>query len=103
MLSFSLFFFLKIKRIARQVALDPQFGDMSPHYTAYDAMFSSLYGDPSFVRMKNSTFTELFASICSPKFGMDEGCALFAVNFYGEDDRTMSKYQYQVRIHDVCC
>jgi hypothetical protein len=59
-------------------------------------MFSTLCGDPSFVREKTSTFKDLFNSICSPEFGPEEGCGMFAVDFYGGSDRTLSIYEYQV-------
>lgn len=73
-----------------------QYGDIIAQYTSFDAMFSALYGTPRFVRHKNSTFSDLFSSICSEKNGVEEGCAVFSVNFYGGKDRTISKYEYQV-------
>jgi hypothetical protein len=76
----------------------PNFGDLAPQYVSYDAMFSTLCGDPSYVRDKASTFCDLFASICSPKYGSEEGCAVFAVDFYGAQDRTLSIYEYQVSV-----
>jgi hypothetical protein len=59
-------------------------------------MFSTLFGDSTYVRQKTSTFTDLFSSICSPQFGAESGCSLFSINFYGGKDRTLSKYEYQV-------
>ncbi len=61
-------------------------------------MFSTLFGDSKYVREKTSTFRDLFSTICSEGEGASEGCALFAINFYGGDDRTLSIYEYQVRI-----
>ncbi len=59
-------------------------------------MFSTLIGDPSYVREKTSTYKDLFSTICSEGVGADEGCALFAIDFYGGQDRTLSIYEYQV-------
>jgi hypothetical protein len=81
---------------ANYVAKDPVFGDLATQYASYDAMFSTITGDPSFVRNKTSNFRDLFASICSPQYGSEEGCGMFAVNFYGDLDRTLSIYEYQV-------
>lgn len=84
--------------MARRVSSDDKIGDIYAQMLAYDAMFSSLIGDPSFVRHKNSTFTDLFASLCSSTDGAEEGCSLFAINIYGGDDRTLSIYEYQVSV-----
>ncbi len=37
----------------------------------------------------------MFSSICSPQYGSSEGCAIFAINFYGNKDKTLSIYEYQ--------
>ncbi len=63
---------------------------------AYDAMISTLIGDPTYVREKQSTFRDLFGSICSPDVDSAEGCAMFALDIYGAKDRTLSVYEYQV-------
>jgi hypothetical protein len=72
------------------------YGDIYAQYAAFDAMFSTIYGDSSFVREKTSTFTDLFSSICSSKYDTESGCSLFSVNFYAGRDRTLSVYEYQV-------
>ncbi len=66
-------------------------------------MFSTLIGDPSYVREKTSTYKDLFSSICSEDVGADEGCALFAIDFYGGQDRTLSIYEYQVSGPSYIC
>ncbi len=85
-----------LQSVAKRVAADKVYGDIYAQYAAFDAMFSTIYGDSSFVREKTSTFTDLFSSICSSKYDTESGCSLFSVNFYAGRDRTLSVYEYQV-------
>lgn len=67
-------------------------GDIYVPTKGYQAMISSLLGYSS------KTFTEDFNAICgsnaNSKF-VPSGCAAFAIEFYGGDDRIVSIYDYQ--------
>ncbi len=68
---------------------------------AYKPLISTLFENSTYVGDQHSTFTKLFADICSPESSNDSiaivqsGCAAFAINFYGDQDKTLSKYEYQ--------
>ena len=71
----------------------------------YNAMWAALFNAPYFVGNKVDGFKTLFDNICSPNIthtmatnDVELGCSIFTVNFYGEADRTLSKYEYQVRL-----
>lgn len=80
------------KYFARRVAEDSY--DTISQDKSYKAMTSSIY------YYSNNTYADDFTQLCSHSVdsSIPEGCAMFAVEFYGADDRTLSIYDYEVII-----
>ena len=63
---------------------------------AYFAMVDALIG----IKLsKKRSYKKDYAALCSETAapGIPSGCAIFAINFNGGDDRDISNYFYQVR------
>lgn len=69
-------------------------GDIYVPIVGYDAIISTLlYPDEE----RNRTYAKDFNELC-PENATYAGCAMFAMEFYGGDDKTVSRYSYQVSL-----
>ena len=77
-------------------------GDIFVANNAYFAMIDTLIGVTKGSN-NNHNYKQDFNALCSPSVGagVAAGCAMFAVNFVGGDDRSISAYFYQVSEH-IC-
>jgi hypothetical protein len=75
-------------------------GDISVSNNAYFAMIDTLIG-PDESNHKRS-FSSDFKKLCSPHIKKDAnisaGCALIVFEIYGDQDRSISDFNYQVQI-----
>lgn len=65
-------------------------GDLFVSSHGYAAMISTL------LHYSNQTFEKDFDLICSDDTSTPKGCAIFSVQFHGKDDRSISKFDFQV-------
>jgi hypothetical protein len=64
---------------------------------AYYAMVDTVFG---VTKSKRRTYKKDFTDLCSSSFatGVEEGCAMFALNLYGGDKKDISELFYQVKL-----
>ena len=75
-------------------------GDVFVSNNAYYAMVDTLIGIST---DKSRSYKLDFNNLCSPSVGagVQAGCAMFAVNFNGGNDRSISDYFYQVQLFSL--
>ena len=96
-LLFFISFFL-YKQAAANALNNSNYGDLFVPNNAYAAMIDALIGITTDTTSGRS-YTRDFRQLCSASVdaSVSSGCAVFAMNLVGGDNRDISNYFYQVR------
>ena len=74
-------------------------GDLYVPANGYYAIIDTLLAvDGSNDNYFQSSFSNAFDKLCGANEDVPAGCAVLAVEFYGGDDKVISKYNFQVFI-----